>query len=96
MMAAGEVANYQAPIMQIALNSKVLAAQTIDQSQNINVHVSKKGRLTPGYFNDHYLADVRVATLRNPVFSGSPCKILNVLVPKETGVGGYRKTRQQH
>ena len=87
LTAEGEIADHQAPIIQIALNSEILTAQAIDQRQNVNVRVPRKGRLTLGYFNDYYLADVRVATLRNPMLSGPLCKTLSGLVPKETGGG---------
>ena len=83
--AAGEIANNQAPILQIALNSKVLSVQKFAQRRTLNLHIPDKGRLTLGYFNDYYLADVRVATLANLSLSGSACKTINVLVPKETG-----------
>lgn len=85
LTAAGEIADNQAPILQIALNSKVLSVQEFTQRRTINLHIPNKGRLTLGYFNDYYLADVRVATLENLSFSGSSCKTIDVLVPKETG-----------
>ena len=85
LTAAGEIANGQAPILQIALNSEVLSVQKFTQRRTVNLHIPVKGRLTLGYFNDYYLADVRVATLENLSLSGSSCKTINVLVPKETG-----------
>jgi hypothetical protein len=85
LTAAGQVANGENPILQIALNSETLASEAFDKRRSLKIRVPHPGRLTLGYFNDFYRSDARVATLENLSFSGLDCKNLNVDVPRATG-----------
>ena len=84
--ADGEEAGGAAPTLVVTLNSESLANLDIPAGEKTySVRIPEAGRLTLGYFNDYYLADVRVATLEKFKFSGSGCKAVQVDVPAATG-----------
>lgn len=85
LTAAGQVANGEDPILQVALNSEELASEAFDVRRSLKIPVPHPGRLTLGYFNDFYRSDARVATLENLSFSGPSCNNLDVEVPVTTG-----------
>lgn len=88
LTADGDVAGGEAPILDIALNSRVLAREAFDQQRTVKLRVPEAGHLTLGYFNDYYRSDARVATLENFRMTGATCRTLrSVNVPPETGGG---------
>lgn len=86
LTAAGEVAGGEAPILDVALNSKMLTRESFDRQRTVRLRVPEAGRLTLGYFNDYYRSDARVATLENFSMKGDTCRTLQAVdVPPETG-----------
>ena len=84
--AHGEVAGGEAPILVAALNGQVLGSQPFEQERSWKLRVPASGRLILGYFNDYYLADVRVATLSRFQVSGPICRAVpRIDVPLATG-----------
>ena len=72
--------------MTVVLDGAVIAAPAFNRERTVSVSIPKSGRLFLGYFNDYYLADVRVATLRDVDFIAPTCDgFESVVVPKETG-----------
>jgi hypothetical protein len=93
LTAAGQVANGEKPILQVALNSETLASEAFDKRRSLKIRVPRPGHLTLGYFNDFSKSDARVATLENLSFSGKDCENLEVDVPKATGGQWTSSTR---
>lgn len=90
IIAHGEVAGGQAPILVAALNGQVLDTRPFDQERTWKLSVPAAGRLILGYFNDYYLADVRVATLSRFRVSGPTCQAVpQITVPPATGGKWY-------
>ncbi|WP_339093875.1 hypothetical protein WDJ50_07680 [Deinococcus sp. VB142] len=84
--ADGEEAGGAAPTLAVTLNSESLANLDIPAGEKTySVRIPEAGRLTLGYFNDYYLADVRVATLEKFKFLGTGCQAVQVNVPEATG-----------
>lgn len=85
LTAAGQAANGEDPILQVALNSETLASAGFHAPRSLNIRVPRPGRLTLGYFNDFYKADARVATIEHLGFVGPRCTDIQVDVPRATG-----------
>lgn len=86
LSADGEVAAGEAPRLQIALNSRVLANESFGSRRTVQLRVPEAGRLTLAYFNDYYRSDARVATLENFRMTGRGCRTVEAVnVPPETG-----------
>ncbi|WP_161882063.1 hypothetical protein [Deinococcus alpinitundrae] len=69
----GEEAGDEAPRLAAILNSQVLDIQSFTQEHTWKLRIPAPGRLILGYFNDYYLADVRVATLSHFEVKSSQC-----------------------
>ena len=82
----GEPADGEDPRLTIFLDGKLLEDMAVGkQRRQTQVDIPHGGRLLLAYFNDYYLADVRVATLEKVSFSGAGCVNFTVDVPIETG-----------
>ncbi|MDL2342991.1 hypothetical protein QOL99_02380 [Deinococcus sp. MIMF12] len=82
--ADGEVAEQEAPVLQISLGRRVLLREPFAERRTVRVEVPSAGRLTLAYLNDLYRSEARVATLEGLRFEGS-CEALDIAVPPETG-----------
>ncbi|QLG11521.1 hypothetical protein HLB42_12580 [Deinococcus sp. D7000] len=84
--ADGELAGDEEPQLTVVLDGTVFAAPAFNGERTVELPVPRSGHLLLGYFNDYYLADVRVATLRDVAFTAPTCEgFRSVVVPKETG-----------
>ncbi|GAA4018248.1 hypothetical protein GCM10022631_33980 [Deinococcus rubellus] len=90
MTAHGELAGDESPRLVAALDGQVLDTQPFTQERTWKLNVPASGRLILGYFNDYYLADVRVATLSRFRVSGPACQAVpQIDVPLATGGKWY-------
>jgi len=88
--AHGEVAGGEAPKLVASLDSQVLDTQPFTQERTWKLNAPAAGRLILGYFNDYYLADVRVATLSHFEVKSSTCVgVPQMNVPPATGGKWY-------
>ncbi|MFC3834200.1 hypothetical protein [Deinococcus rufus] len=82
------------PRLTVVLDQEFLAAPAFERSTTVSVRVERPGRLLLGFFNDYYLADVRVATLRDITFTGAGCSDLtDVDVPFESAGQWFPEAR---
>ncbi|CAM3709354.1 hypothetical protein [Deinococcus frigens] len=84
--ADGALAGDGWPQLTVALDSTVLAAPGFSGPRTSTLRVPAAGRLYLAYLNDYYLADVRVANLRNITLSALTCQgFKRVDMPKAGG-----------
>ena len=83
--AAGELGGDELPQLTVVLGTSVLATPRFDRQRRVSMAIPGPGRVILGYFNDYYLADVRVATLRDVALVSPTCKgFKSVNVPVES------------
>lgn len=87
LTADGEIADDEPPVLNIAINSTVLAKEAFDKQRTVSLHVPEAGQLRLGYFNDYYLSDARVATLEGLRMTALACQAFKVEMPPATGDG---------
>ncbi|CAM3515789.1 hypothetical protein [Deinococcus frigens] len=88
--ADGDLAGDEDPQLTVVLDATVLASPRFNQERTASVNVPHAGRIYLGFFNDYYLADVRVATLRDIKLTAPDCNgFKSVNVPKESAGNWY-------
>lgn len=87
--ASGELGGDELPQLTVYLNAELLAVLPFNQQQTIPVKVPRPGRIILGFFNDYYLADVRVASLDQIKLDTPGCKDFDVEVPPESAGNWY-------
>ncbi|MDV6375397.1 hypothetical protein [Deinococcus arenicola] len=71
--------------MTVVLDTTVLAAPYFTRERTVSLKIPHAGRIYLGFFNDYYLADVRVATLRDIKLTAPACQgFKSVNVPIES------------
>ena len=73
IIASGESALGQPPILNILLNSENLRSEEFLGKKTLTIDVPTAGNIRLGYFNDFYKADVRIAFLRSVSLINSKC-----------------------
>ncbi|WP_133161851.1 hypothetical protein [Deinococcus koreensis] len=88
--AMGEPALGEYPLLTIMLNDTIVFNKSISRTKNTRIHLLTGGKLIIGYFNDYYLADVRVAYLRGLKLTKSNCgNTFKAKVPIDNGGGWF-------
>lgn len=92
--ADGDLAGDEDPQLTVVLDATVLAAPRFNKERMVSITVPHAGRIYLGFFNDYYLADVRVATLRDIKFIAPECQGFNSInVPTESAGSWYPEAR---
>lgn len=82
----GQGALGMAPELTVGLDGKTLTILPFKGRTSARVFVPGPGRLTLGFFNDYYRADIRIAFLERLRFSGVSCQgWRSVTVPPSSG-----------
>ncbi len=89
----GQEAGGAAPVLQVALDSKVIWSGEFTAPTTIRVPVPAPGRLTLGYFNDFYRSEYRNASLEDVQFRSESCQTFGLDVPPSSGGSWNVQTR---
>lgn len=87
--AKGQLGGDELPKLIIQSGDQILSSPTFSDRKTVNVHLSQPGRLTLGYFNDYYRAELRLLTLSGFKLESTSCQTITFDVPAMTG-GGYQ------
>lgn len=69
----GDVADGAAPRLEVSLNNRVLGSFPFAGSRTVRLALPEGGRVSLGYFNDFYKADVRIAVLGEVALAAPQC-----------------------
>ncbi|QFP75897.1 hypothetical protein [Deinococcus sp. AJ005] len=84
--ADGELAGSEHPRLIVAFDNNVILNSAFDQQRTIQLLIPRAGYLYIAYFNDYYLADIRIVNLAKIQLKAPNCRgFQNVSIPKESG-----------
>ncbi|MFW8628244.1 hypothetical protein [Deinococcus sp. ME38] len=80
----GQIADGVAPVLQIALDSRLIWKGAFRQVSTVMIPIKSKGHLTIGYFNDFYSSDYRSAFMEGVRLQSEECQSFTVDTPVGT------------